>query len=92
MRDSDLHPLHRSGSFSSASSSSAAGFGRVMTKAMESCSDPAAQVQRRLFEVLDTDRVFSQVVFAKDILTCLLFSLSMEVGALKRKLHLDGSF
>ena len=92
MRDSDLHPLHWSGSFSLALSSSAVGFSRVMTKVMESCLNSALQVQRQLFEVLDMDRVFLQIVFAKNILTCLLFSFFMEVGVLKRKLHLDGSF
>ena len=79
MRDSDLHPSHRSSSnFSSASSSSsAADSGRAMTKMTESCLNPAAQDKLRLFEVLDVERVFSQIVFARDMLTCVLFSLSL---------------
>ena len=76
MRDSDLHPSHRSSSLSSASSPSAAGSGRAMTKTMESCSNPAPQDKLRLFEVLDVETVFSQIVFARDMLTSVSSSLS----------------
>jgi len=80
MRDSDLHPSHRSSSsFSSASPSSAAGSGRAMTKTTESCSNPAAQDKLRLFEVLDVERVFSQIVFARDMLTY-VFSLLLSLS------------
>ena len=81
MRDGDLpHPSHQSSlssaSLSSASSSSATGSGRGMTKTMESCSKPAPQDKLRLFEVLDVETVFSQIVFARDMLTSVFSSLS----------------
>ncbi|KAG6864389.1 hypothetical protein C0991_009994, partial [Blastosporella zonata] len=50
LRDSDLHPSHRS------------------------YLDPGASIRcadkLRLFEVLDVEKVFSQIVFAKDMLKC----------------------
>ncbi|ESK93113.1 lipase class 3 [Moniliophthora roreri MCA 2997] len=49
LRESDLHPSHRSITASSAASST-------------------SQDKLRLFEVLDVEKVFSQIVFAKDML------------------------
>ena len=51
------------------SSSSTAGSDCSITKAMETCSNSAAQDKLWLFEVLDVEEVFSQIVFAKDMLT-----------------------
>ena len=57
--DSDLHlPLQSSSSLSS--SFSAPGYGRAATN----------QWKLRLFDPLDVERVFSQIVFARDMLTC----------------------
>jgi hypothetical protein len=55
MRDSDLHPSHRS----------------YLT---ESSSRTRGPDRLRLFEVLDVERVFSQIVFARDMLTYVLLS------------------
>lgn len=50
MRDSDLHPSHRS------------------YLPSESCSRAWGPDKLRLFEVLDVEQVFSQIVFARDML------------------------
>lgn len=51
MRDSDLHPSHRS--------------------YLADTSRRAQSADKlRLFEVLDVEKVFSQIVFARDMLTC----------------------
>ena len=48
MRDSDLHPSHRS----SSSLSSAVGPSRAMTKTLKFCSNPGQQEKLQLFEVV----------------------------------------
>lgn len=53
MRDSDLHPMHRSTPASHASDTPPSGHGPD---------------KLRLFEVLDVEKVFGQVVFARDML------------------------
>ena len=59
MRDSDLHPAHRI-----ASQDSELGKGRKLKEAARKSED-----KLRLFEVLDVEKVFSQIVFARDMLT-----------------------
>ena len=54
MRDSELHPSHRS------------------YLPAESSSRAWGPDKLRLFEVLDVERVFSQIVFARDMLSCVL--------------------
>ncbi|KAJ7590581.1 hypothetical protein C8J56DRAFT_824267 [Mycena floridula] len=49
MRDSDLHPSHRS-------------------KHASDSTDPSSSDKLRLFEVLDVEKVFGQIVFARDML------------------------
>ena len=54
LRESDLHPSHRS---------------HDPEKTSPSSSSSSQQVDKlRLFEVLDVEKVFSQIVFAKDML------------------------
>lgn len=58
MRDADLHPAHRVHHVSS--------YGGYDTPAAEK----DASEKLRVFEVLDAEKVFSQMVFARDMLTC----------------------
>jgi hypothetical protein len=61
MRDSDLHPVHRTTS----------------TESSNSSSD-----KLRLFDVLDVEKVFGQVVFARDMLGSVISFISSPLGCL----------
>lgn len=64
MRDADLHPAHR--------------LHHVPPYGARGASGPDKDTNERLrvFEVLDAEKVFSQMVFARDMLTCVLSCLS----------------
>jgi hypothetical protein len=57
MRDSDLHPSHRKPTGPASARSPAS-----------SANNKGPEDKLRLFEVLDVERVFSQIVFARDML------------------------
>lgn len=59
MRDGDLHPAHRIDPHDSE-----LGKDRKHKDAIRNYAD-----KLRLFEVLDVEKVFSQIVFARDMLT-----------------------
>src|ERR1700734_612534 len=70
LRDSDLHPSHQ----------------KHETKGSKSSGDAketGGQDKLRLFEVLDVEKVFSQIVFAKDMLRYGTRSLFQEARLLK---------
>lgn len=61
MRDSDLHPSHRKQTSPIPTRNSAS-----------STNDKGPEDRLRLFEVLDVEKVFSQIVFARDMLRCVV--------------------
>lgn len=64
MRDSDLHPSHRSQNPDD-------------TQAQGSAKKGKGKDKLRLFEVLDVENVFDQIVFAKNMLRCVGFLFSL---------------
>jgi sn1-specific diacylglycerol lipase len=65
MRDSDLHPSHR---LSTAKTHDSKG---STENEIRSATDEDIKDKLRLFEVLDVEKVFSQIVFARDMLRCI---------------------
>jgi len=63
MRDSDWHPSHRLSTSNTPRSKESARNGSTMAKEAET------KDKLRLFDVLDVEKVFSQIVFARDMLS-----------------------
>jgi sn1-specific diacylglycerol lipase len=73
LRDSDLHPSHRLSTSEHTKGSKSSG----------DAKETGGQDKLRLFEVLDVEKVFSQIVFAKDMLRYGTRSLFQEARLLK---------
>jgi hypothetical protein len=75
LRDSDLHPSHRL--------STSKKHEKKGSKSGGDAKETGGQDKLRLFEVLDVEKVFSQIVFAKDMLRYSTRSLFQEARLLK---------